>query len=374
MHRAQTPARATSVRYIPSARGQSVSGFRGVGARELQVRRRGFTRWWRLLAPQALAGRPGGLLVGAACFLLLGLIFIAERLTPPTVVVGAFGLVPVLVAVWLLSGRLALAVATAAALLRIGAVFLAGIHPLTMAAEVVTIGAIATVGRFAAVAVSAYWAAEARLAERERIARELHDGTIQSLFAVGIGLRATRGRERDPELRLGIEQAVAELDGVIRDLRNYVFGLRPLILAQRQLDQALEELVRELESKTSVKALTDIDHLVAAGLAAAATDVIQLARESLSNVGRHSRARTCWLSLRRDGTAAVLEVRDDGRGFNAQDLDGAGRGLVNLRERAAALGGTVTIDTAPSRGTSVRIALPIRGTTPSANALRHEDR
>lgn len=321
--------------------------------------KRGVTQWWRLLAPHSLSGRVGGLVLAAACLIALALIFLAEKATPPSVVFGAFSFLPVLLAVWLLSGWLAAVVTGAAVLFRIGAVFFAGIHPLTVAVEVVTIATMAAVGWFAAVTVSAYWAAQALEEERERIARELHDGTIQSLFAVGMGLRSAR-LGRDQKVRNGIDEAIVELDQVIRDLRNYVFGLRPVLLADRQLHQALEELTHDLQEKTRVKAVADIDHMVAAGLTPNAADVIQLAREALSNVGRHASAHTCRLSLRRDGRQAVLEIRDDGRGFDVSRVDGSGQGLANMRERAAALGGTVTFEAAPGRGTMVRITLPMR--------------
>ena len=99
--------------------------------------------------------------------------------------------------------------------------------------------------------------------------------------------------------------------------------------------------------------------MVAAGLTPKAGEVIQLAREALSNVGRHANAHTCRLSLRREGRLAVLEVRDDGRGFDVSGVDGSGQGLANMRQRAAALGGSVTIEAAPAQGTSVRIAIPM---------------
>jgi len=322
-------------------------------------KKQGSVEWRRITGPQALAKHRGGLLLAAGCLMALGLIFLLEKLTPPTIVVGAFSFIPVLVAVWLLSGRLAAVVTIAAVLFRIGAIFLAGIHPLTIVAEVLAIGAIAGVGRFAAVAVSAYWAVEALADERERIARELHDGTIQALFAIGIGLRTTGARAPDSKLQKGITEAVGELDGVIRDLRNYVFGLRPLALSARPLGQALEELAHDLETKTSMHATTDVDHMLAAELAPKGGDVIQLAREALSNVSRHANARTCRLNLRRDGTTAILEIQDDGRGFNVSDVDGAGYGLVNMRERAAELGGNATVEAAPSRGTTVRITIPM---------------
>src|SRR4029077_19053983 len=95
--------------------------------------------------------------------------------------------------------------------------------------------------------------------ERERIARELHDGVIQSLFAVGMGLQGTALITGSPEQATRIEGAVGELDNVIRDLRNYIFGLRPGILADRQLDQALRALGEEVQAGSGARVVVDID-------------------------------------------------------------------------------------------------------------------
>jgi two-component system, NarL family, sensor histidine kinase DevS len=196
------------------------------------------------------------------------------------------------------------------------------------------------------------------LEDRERIAKELHDGAIQALFAVGMGLQGTALLAGSTELRARIQDAVEELDRVIRDLRNYIFGLRPGILADRQLDQALQGLVEEFGQRSGVLAVAEIDPAVAAELAGLAGDVVQLAREALSNVSRHAQAATCRVSLYRDEHGAVLEVDDDGRGFDQARATGAGQGLRNLRERAEALGGRAEIDSTPGEGTRVRVAIP----------------
>jgi two-component system, NarL family, sensor histidine kinase DevS len=196
------------------------------------------------------------------------------------------------------------------------------------------------------------------LEDRERIAKELHDGAIQSLFAVGMGLQGSALLARDDELRGRLQTAVEELDRVIGDLRNYIFGLRPGILADRQLDQAIQGLVAEFGQRTGVLAVAEVDPAVAAELTGRAADVVQLAREALSNVSRHAEAATCRVSLYRDEDAAVLEVDDDGRGFDPVAATGPGQGLRNLRERAGRLGGRAEIDSTPGQGTRVRVTIP----------------
>jgi signal transduction histidine kinase len=195
--------------------------------------------------------------------------------------------------------------------------------------------------------------------DRERIAKELHDGAIQSLFAVGMGLQATGTLSGDPDIEERIEGAVNEIDRVIRDLRNYIFGLRPGILADRQLAQAIRHLAEDFQQKTGVTIVVEIDGAVASELTSRAGDVVQLAREALSNVGRHAAASTCRVSLARsDDGSALLEIDDDGRGFDPRAAIGTGHGLGNLEERAASMGGKLNVESAVGQGTTIRVSIP----------------
>jgi signal transduction histidine kinase len=196
------------------------------------------------------------------------------------------------------------------------------------------------------------------LEDRERIAKELHDGVIQALFAVGMGLQGTALMSSDQELAQRLEGAVAEIDRVIRDIRNYIFGLRPGILADRQLDEALRHLGEEFQQKTEVITVVDVDPTVASELTSAAADILQLTREALSNVGRHAQAATCRVSLYRSDDRLMLEVDDDGQGFDPE-TSRRGDGLTNLDARVRALGGTFSIESAPGKGTTIKVALSL---------------
>ena len=195
------------------------------------------------------------------------------------------------------------------------------------------------------------------LEDRERIARELHDGVIQSLFAAGMSLQGAAGMSDDAEVERRIENVVTDIDRTIRDLRNFIFGLRPGILADRQLDQALKELASEFGTRSGVVTVVEVDGEAASELSSRAGDLVQLVREALSNVGRHGAATTCRVSLRRGGDGFLLEVDDDGRGFDV-DLTSWGMGLTNLRERVKSLGGTLEIESVPGEGTTVRASFP----------------
>jgi signal transduction histidine kinase len=108
-----------------------------------------------------------------------------------------------------------------------------------------------------------------------------------------------------------------------------------------------------------VACTVDVDQALASRLAGRAADLVQFTREALSNVGRHAGAKTCRLSLRPESGSAALQVEDDGRGFDPKAADDRGWGLQNLEDRAAAVGGVVTVTSAPGQGTTVRLLLPL---------------
>lgn len=198
----------------------------------------------------------------------------------------------------------------------------------------------------------------ALLDERERIAKELHDGVIQGLYAVGMTLQAIQARADAEPVRARLDGAIESIDAAIRDLRSYIFGLRPGILVDRQLDQALRALGSEFEERSGVVTVVEVDPAIAAHLASSATQVIQMAREGLSNVARHAEASTCRLSLVRRGQDAVLEIDDDGRGFDPQQRS-TGMGLTNLKGRARAMRGDVVVTSSPGQGSTLEIHLPL---------------
>jgi signal transduction histidine kinase len=195
------------------------------------------------------------------------------------------------------------------------------------------------------------------LEERERIGKELHDGVIQSLFAVGMHLQGLATATDDDNISRNLESAVEDIDHAIRDLRNYIFGLRPGILADRQLDQALKEMATDFAARSGVVTVVDVDADAASRLTSRAADVVQIVREALSNVGRHGAATTCRVSVERNAAGLVVEVDDDGQGFDVE-LTRSGMGLQNLQERVGSLGGVFKIQSTPGEGTTVRATFP----------------
>jgi signal transduction histidine kinase len=194
--------------------------------------------------------------------------------------------------------------------------------------------------------------------DRERIAKELHDGVIQSLFAVGMSLAATAQMTGvSSEAHARMSAAVDDIDKVIRDLRGYIFALRPGEAADYHVILAIGELIDSMRRGSSIAIEADVDPDVAARISNKAAHVLQAAREALSNAVRHSGAATVTLALRDESGRTVLEVRDDGRGFDPSN-PADGNGLRNLRVRAAELGGTLDVETAAGKGTIVRLTIP----------------
>lgn len=196
--------------------------------------------------------------------------------------------------------------------------------------------------------------------DRERIAKELHDDIIQSLFAEGMALQAAIAMTRDPEaVQARLSQAVENIDRVIRDLRNYIFGLRPGIAADRQLEQSLRDLAAGYEESANVSFEVTTDPDVVSLLAGRSAEILQVAREAISNAVRHSGADRVSVSLMRTGDYAMLEIADNGKGFDPEQATGRGQGLVNLAARAESLGGEFHVESEPGHGTWVRITMSI---------------
>jgi signal transduction histidine kinase len=202
--------------------------------------------------------------------------------------------------------------------------------------------------------------------ERDRISRELHDGVIQRLFSIGMGLESARHLVlSDPERADGrISDAVDGIDSAIRELRNHIFQLRPRQAAELGLSKGLAELCREHEVNALVRPdlriASNLDLVVPAGVV---PDLLQVVRESLANVAKHAEASSVVVEARIEPGIAtdllVVRVRDDGRGY-AVGTPAVGRGLDNVRERAATLEADLRIESAPGDGTSVELVVPLR--------------
>ena len=203
----------------------------------------------------------------------------------------------------------------------------------------------------------------ALLEERQRLARDLHDSVTQSLY--GVVTLAEGGQAQLEAGHLTQTSPIFARIGetarqAVREMRLFIHQLRPDVLQQEGLVRALRLRLAAVEGRADVRTrlLADETLQVPTPLTSA---LYRIAQEALNNALRHARARTVTVHLRRDGNQVVLEVVDDGCGFDSETTHEGGMGLGSMRERAAEIGGEFQIRSAPGAGTTVRVAVASKG-------------
>jgi signal transduction histidine kinase len=197
--------------------------------------------------------------------------------------------------------------------------------------------------------------------ERKRIARELHDSTSQSLTSLLIGLRALSDRCTDPSVRHQAEDLRGVVGRTLDDVHTLALQLRPSVLDDLGLPAALERHIADCRRRYQLQidlAITGMQNRLPPDLETALYRIVQ---EALTNVVRHAEAQTASVFIERRDCAIRAIIEDDGCGFDliaVGQLDGH-LGLYSIRERAELLGGSLTIETEPGRGTSLFVAIPL---------------
>ena len=199
----------------------------------------------------------------------------------------------------------------------------------------------------------------ALLQERERIGRDLHDGVIQALYAVGLSLEDVPEMlvvDR-PAAEARIDRAIDDIHRSIRDIRSFIFGLRTDEVDEVDLGAALERLAEDLTRGTRMTIEVDARHEPMLD-PTDARHLLQIAREALSNAARYSGAASVTVTLDVTGDVLELRVSDDGNGFDPDLASRPGhQGIGNMRARAQSLGATLDITSRPGSGTSVCLRL-----------------
>jgi two-component system, NarL family, sensor histidine kinase UhpB len=198
-------------------------------------------------------------------------------------------------------------------------------------------------------------ALQAQEEERARVARDLHDEVNQSLTGLLLRLEAAR-EAAPPELEAELAETKALANQAMRELLSLARQLRPTALDDLGLVAAIGGQVEQL-ARGDIEAELDTDGDFSGLGGDAQLVVYRVAQEALSNAARHSGAGQVDVRLRRRGEDVELEVADDGRGFAFDDSEG-GLGLAGMRERALLIGGELTIESRPGRGTTVRLTVP----------------
>ena len=201
----------------------------------------------------------------------------------------------------------------------------------------------------------------AALEERQRLARELHDSVSQVLFSIGLSARSARTMLE----RNNVERAAATVENVVKlaemgmaEMRALIFELRPESLAQEGLNAALTKQAAALRARHSIAVETTLGEEPDVPLAIKEA-LYRIAQEATHNTVKHARAERIDIRLTGDAGEVALDVEDNGVGFDTSADFPGHLGLRSMRERVARFGGTVEIDSAPGRGTAVRVRIPV---------------
>jgi len=197
--------------------------------------------------------------------------------------------------------------------------------------------------------------------ERARVARELHDSTAQTLTAVMLQLGAAAHASRSPELDDSLATMRELVADALEEVRSLSHTMHPRVLDDLGLAAALEWLARQTRAQETfdVRVIADAD---SSRIPREVGSVLyRVAQEALRNAARHAEARHVELRVSHDATSATLQVTDDGRGFDVKRAEERrpGMGLFSMRERVSLVNGTLTVTSAPARGTRVVATIPL---------------
>lgn len=202
--------------------------------------------------------------------------------------------------------------------------------------------------------------------ERKRIARELHDETSQSLTSLIIGIRMVQEIVPDSmmDMRDRLKTINDQAHETLNEVHNMAIRLRPSVLDDLGLSAALRSYIKEFTGNTGIAVnlqLIAVNERLSPELETVLYRVVQ---EALTNVARHSSARTCQVTLRRKENSIVGIIEDDGKGFDPQRVlmsedHGRGLGLHGMKERIELVGGSLEFESRPDEGTTIMLEVPL---------------
>jgi signal transduction histidine kinase len=209
------------------------------------------------------------------------------------------------------------------------------------------------------------WGQEKQIAvleERQRLGRELHDSVTQSLYGIGLFARAAAGHlalKHHDQVDKYLDEISASSQEALAEVRLLLYRLRPPVLENEGLAAALQQRLAAVEGRAGRKA--DFKSDLSARLPMNVEEgLYYIAQEALNNALKHAHARSVRVSLLQNGPAVVLEVADDGVGFKPAEAREAGKmGLPCMQDRADEIGGRLTLDSEPGKGTTVRVDVDV---------------
>lgn len=224
------------------------------------------------------------------------------------------------------------------------------------------------IGAWAGTAIENIWLQRqnhrvAVLEERERIGMDLHDGIIQSIYAVGLALDYARVSmdEKPQAAQEKIEQAIEGLNSAIRDIRSYILDLRPRQFNEAEnLMRSLGRLVDEFRANSNTEIQLTGSEAAESNLPPShANALFHICQEALANVAKHAKAHHVEISLWVTDERVLLEIADDGKGLDLTKMSATlGHGLSNMHRRARKVGGDVEFSSVPGEGTTVLAWVP----------------
>jgi len=220
-----------------------------------------------------------------------------------------------------------------------------------------------TVAGYAALAIAGAQLREgerrlAQLEERERIGMELHDGVIQSLYAVGMYIELQRSAPQIPGQNLA--HIVHDLDSIISDIRKYIQNLKPNDEATQPLEHCFRDLITRLHvpSTLAIDIVTESPIRLDENVYEA---VCQMANEAISNVIRHANATQLTIAIASENNCVRVTFEDNGTGFDSTEIrSSSGLGLHNLQRRAELNKGTLVVESTKGKGTRIELKMPLQ--------------
>lgn len=215
--------------------------------------------------------------------------------------------------------------------------------------------------------ISRYEAESARESERQRIAADFHDGPLQSFISFQMRLEIIRklmGRDAESALR-ELEQLQELGKSQVVELRSFIRNMQPIEVDQAGLQASIREIIHTFQRDSGIQVNLAANDIVEPGDPDVATEVLQVVREALNNVRKHSKASRAAVSVQQQDHTIEITVEDDGSGFpfsgawTLDELELLRLGPRSIRRRVRTLGGEMLLDSRPSQGAELRIRIPV---------------
>jgi PAS domain S-box-containing protein len=208
---------------------------------------------------------------------------------------------------------------------------------------------------------------EAQEAERQRVARELHDGVNQVLASAKMRLRKVEdiASELKPAAREILSRSHRLITQALEENRRIAYNLRPSDLDELGLAAACQNFCKELRSRTNLRVTCSVPRLRRQLAATVELNLFRIVQEAVNNVEKHAHAKTVRVRISQKGDSMMLQIRDDGRGFGAKTPKAEkgkwrGNGLHNMQQRAMSVGGACEVKSVPGKGTVITVRVPLK--------------